>query len=185
MIGADDQSSLVPSPAMGRWLADTPLVDLLLSQLDQGASPEAQANTADILAATAHTQPSALATRLSEPGTVATLVGHALAPSRQVLLPALDVCIALLEPRRIVLGASGDVGLSGEQEAAQRAPRDAVAALVVHVPRLVDSLSTEHSAGTSLDTTYGRLVPPLGRHRLKMVELLAVLVGRGLWQRPH
>ena len=200
MVGADDGTSVMPLPAMTQWLAETPLVELLLSRLGSGHSAETRANAADILSATAHAQPSPLAFKLAERACVTTLMQHALAPGRQVLVPALDVCIALLEPRRPMLGdgmggASTSILDTMQQETTQRAKNEAAAAIVVHLAPLIEVLSLEGAAageGSSggdsgiaaaaviaQDTPYGVLLPPLGRHRLKVVELLAVLVRCG------
>lgn len=72
---------------------------LLLTRL---AHPCAlQANSADILCAIAHSQPSPLASKLMQPAVVRSLLGHATGGAAGALVvPALDVCVALLEPRR-------------------------------------------------------------------------------------
>lgn len=46
-------------------------------------------------------QPSPLANKLTQPSSVSALFEHALAPGHTVLVPALDVCCALVEPRRM------------------------------------------------------------------------------------
>ncbi|KAG1662996.1 hypothetical protein FOA52_000567 [Chlamydomonas sp. UWO 241] len=214
LVGADNHNSFLPMPAMSQWLADTPLVDLLLARLAESYSPETRASAAEILTATAHTQPSPLAGRLSEHASIAVLVEHALAPGRggtgclsehasitvlvehalapgrRVLVPALDVCIALIEPHRAALRASraaqlafqmgGAAGaldsVSDEAVAAARAV--AVSAVAQHLQRLVETLSVASATNTQ-QTQCGLLTPPLGRNRLKVIELLAVLMRSG------
>ncbi len=209
LVGADEQSSVLFLAQYAPWLAETPLVDLLLGKLAHGSSPDAQANAADILCAIAHTQPSPLATTLTRPESVAALFTHGMAPGQQVLVPALDVCIALIEPRRSAQ-ALEDAPM---QDAAYKAKVAAVDAIVQYVPALVDLLRIGSGAGATtsagggadpagadpsaaaapgaippspssllppaLETPYGMLTPPLGRARLKAVELLAVLLRSG------
>ena len=182
MVGADDGSSVLPLPAMSQWLAETPLIDLLLGRLSSNHSAETQANAADILSATAHSQPSPLALKLAEHACVTTLMAHALAPGRQVLVPALDVCLALLEPQRAMLGDSiiGTILDSAQQESTSKARNGAAAAIVQHLEPLVEVLRLEEAGDArKLEVPYGVLSPPLGRHRLKIVELLAALVRSG------
>lgn len=175
LVGADEHSSILFMPAYAQWLADTPLVDLLLARL-AGHSSEVQANAAEILSAIAHTQPSPLASKLTHEGCIATLFQHALQPGRAVLVPALDVCIALIEPKR----SNPELLTHGSplQETARRAKGEAVAAVVAHLGSLV-ALLQHQEPGLVLDTTYGSLVPPLGRAKLKVVELLSVLLRSG------
>ena len=175
LVGADEQSSMLFLPVYAQWLSETSLVDLLLSRLAQNNSGEAQTNAADILSAIAHTQPSPLASKLTKEESITSLFDHAMAPGKQVLVPALDVCIALVEPRRSSqeLPAEGSPSLDN----AHKAKLSAVAAIVKHLPKLVDLLQSEESS--TQETPYGLLSPPLGRPRLKIVELLAVLVRSG------
>lgn len=180
LVGADEQSSILFLPQYAQWLSETHLVENLLSRLAQGSSAEAQANAADILSAIAHTQPSPLASKLTKDASISQLFTHAMAPGRQVLVPALDVCIALIEPRR-----SAQVLEDGplHQDAAYKSKVEAVDAIIQHLPVLVDLLANpgQAAAGTpsTQETPYGLLAPPLVRARLKVVELLAVLLRSG------
>lgn len=195
LVGAEDQSSILLSSlslsGMSEWLAETPLIEILLSSLGS-SSVEAQANAADILCATAHTQPSPLAARLSAGPSVSSLVSHALAPGRRVLAACLDVCIALIEPRgrvAVMMANGGNIesimGLMESQvsipsqEVMQQAKDSASMSIVEHLPRFVDVLSLDSGGDETQETTYGLLSPPLGRHRLKVAELLAVLARSG------
>ncbi|GFR52286.1 hypothetical protein Agub_g14820, partial [Astrephomene gubernaculifera] len=176
LVGADEQSSIMFMPSYAQWLADTPLVNLLLNRLGSSHSVEVQTNAADILSAIAHTQPSPLAAKLTHEECIGQLFQHALQPGRQVLVAALDVCIALLEPKR----SNPDLLTDGSplQESVRRAKSEAVAAIVNHLPSLVALLQQQDGAAT-LDTPYGLLSPPLGRAKLKVVELMAVLLRSG------
>lgn len=198
LVGADEQSSMLFIPAYAQWLSSTPLVELLLQRLSPSHSSEAQANAADILSAIANTQPSPLATKLTKEECITALFTHALIPGQHVLVPALDVCIALVEPKRSVQvdGASDSGGAVADTGASRSTAAEAVSAIVQHLPKLVQLLKINEGAaavgaGTdadaageggqgqaaeSLETPYGLLTPPLGRMRLKVVELLAVLM---------
>ncbi|KAJ9528525.1 hypothetical protein QJQ45_020496, partial [Haematococcus lacustris] len=172
IVGADDQSSVLFLPQYAQWLADTSLVELLLARLAEPNS-DAQANAADILSGIAHTQPSPLASKLTNESCIAQLFQHALASGNQVLVPALDVCIALVEPRRS-LQSLDDPSL---QAAVYRAKQEAVDAIVEHLPKLAEVLKTsEESPAAVQETPCGLLSPRLGRARLRVVQLLAVLL---------
>ncbi|GAX80154.1 hypothetical protein CEUSTIGMA_g7592.t1 [Chlamydomonas eustigma] len=178
MVGADDQSSIMPSLAMSQWLSETPLVDMLLSRLSSHHTAEAQANAADILTATANGQPSPLAFKLAEQPYMGSLMQHALSPGQKVLVQALDVCIAVLEPSRPMLGDASmpSASDSSQIEATQRAKHEAASAIAENLQALVAMLVDDQMSSNSLEFPYGVLSPPLGRHRLKVVELLAVLI---------
>ncbi|KAL6757992.1 SIT4 phosphatase-associated protein-domain-containing protein [Haematococcus lacustris] len=172
IVGADDQASILFLPQYAQWLANTPLVDLLLARLAEPSS-DAQTNAADILSGIAHTQPSPLASKLTNDSCIAQLFQHAMAPGNQVLVPALDVCIALVEPRRSVQSLS-DAPL---HEAVYNAKVEAVNAIVEHLPKLAEVLKTsEDSPAAVQETPCGLLAPRLGRARLRVVQLLAVLL---------
>jgi hypothetical protein len=238
--------------------------------------PSVQANAADILTAIAHTQPSALATQLMQQQSIQALFAKALQPDSRVLVTALDVCAALLEPRRALdpgilpgpNGGSADNGgpaTSGGSSSSGHAAAEAINSMLDYLPQLMQHLrnpagdssgsgsqgaagsstssdggakaaqersSTEgagsnkaareggatdqdsekdstagsskeatgegseqdskqdadpgtSSSGPPLDITfrqetpYGVLLPPLGRARLRIVELLAVLLRVG------
>lgn len=84
-----------------------------------------QANSADILCAIAHSQPSPLASKLMREQSIRSLLGHATAADSTVVVPALDVCVALLEPRR-----SSMEQMETQQPANQRTHADAAATML-------------------------------------------------------
>jgi serine/threonine-protein phosphatase 6 regulatory subunit 3 len=212
LAGADEQSAMVFMPMHTQWLVETPLLDMLLERLGPGWPGDAVTNAADVLTAIAHTQPSALSTKLMQPASISSLFRRALEPGGQVIVPALEVCSALLRPRRgpgpddgaggspTASGGGGDCGAafgggdgpggggeggpssgggrsSGGALAAQ--PRiEAMGAMLAYLPQLVSFLSSQ-DAGQTQEAPYGLLAPPLGRARLKVVELLAVLLHVG------
>jgi serine/threonine-protein phosphatase 6 regulatory subunit 3 len=196
-------------PMHTQWLAETPLVSMLLDRLAPQYSAHVQSNAADILTAIAHTQPSALATQLMQQSSLTALFSRALAPGSKVLVTALDVCAALLEPRRSQAdasppapnGADGSSPLSASSGAGGRSGphSDAIASMLQYIPQLMEHLkqpedaqgagdaAAEGSVGAAgqaagvevQETPYGVLAPPLGRARLRIVELLAALLRVG------
>jgi len=63
--------------------------------------------------------------------------------------------------------------------AQQRARAEALGAMLAYLPQLVAFLAAGQEGGATQETPYGLLAPPLGRARLKVVELLAVLLQVG------
>jgi serine/threonine-protein phosphatase 6 regulatory subunit 3 len=191
LVGADDHSSMIFLPMHTQWLAETPLIDMLLARLGSEHSACEQANAADILTAIAHTQPSALAAQLMQQRCIDALFERALAPTSGVLVTTLDVCAALLEPCRSIAdagleqsgspGGTGDGGSAGASPRARGAPHReaAVAAILGYVPRLLEQLDDAAVPAEPQETPYGQLVPPLGSARLRIVELLAALLRVG------
>lgn len=175
LVGADEQTSMLFIPTYAEWLARTPLIELLLDRLATGYCSEVQTNAADILSAIAHTQPTPLAAKLTQEDCIKSLFQRALQPGGQVLVPALDVCIALLEPRR---NAQDTDTNQLSQDASNKAKAQAVSAIVQYLPNLIEFLRSE-DPGATQETPYGLLCPPLGRPRLKIVELIAVLMRTG------
>mmetsp|Transcript_27788 Transcript_27788/g.66027 ORF Transcript_27788/g.66027 Transcript_27788/m.66027 type:complete len:671 (-) Transcript_27788:342-2354(-) len=184
LVGSDEQSFMYYGNHHMYWLAETNLMDLLIERLGPGFPPEVQANAADILAAIAHTQPSPLATKLSTWRYMEMLFARALEPGRgDVLVPTLNVCIALLEPKRVSTEndfMSPDVSAIGALHSSQPAgdsslKAEAAKGILKEMPRLVELLKQPPSGKTTMSTTFGELSPPLGTHRWKVAELLSVL----------
>jgi serine/threonine-protein phosphatase 6 regulatory subunit 3 len=205
LAGADEQAAMLFLPMHTQWLVETPLLEMLLQRLGPGWSSDTVTNAADVLTAIAHTQPSALAAQLMAPASVAELFKRALEPGGGAIVPALEVCSALLRPRRgpeaggpyysasppgssggfagggggSSGGGSDDSGGGGSPAAAaaqQRCRLDALGAMLSYLPQLTAFLRAPPAPGAMQATPYGLLSPPLGRARLKVVELLAVLL---------
>jgi serine/threonine-protein phosphatase 6 regulatory subunit 3 len=189
LVGADDQAAMVFLPMHTQWLAETQLVDWLLDRLRSSYAPDVQSNAADILTAIAHTQPSPLSMQLMQQKSIAALFERALEPGGKVLVAALEVCGALLEPMRSQVdpggspdgNGNGGLSTSTAGAAAAKARAGAVSVMLEFVPQLVELLQAPADTGATQETPYGLLTPPLGRARLKAVELLAALlrVGEG------
>jgi serine/threonine-protein phosphatase 6 regulatory subunit 3 len=110
---------------------------------------------------------------------VAKIFGHALedSHSKSGLVHSLSVCTSLLDPRRSAVSSSMFNSYRGQHMFESPVPvsPETIGAML---PKLNDLLMllTVASDSTVLPTTYGELRPPLGKHRLKIVEFIAVLL---------
>ncbi|CAI9105072.1 OLC1v1003921C1 [Oldenlandia corymbosa var. corymbosa] len=180
LVGADDH--IYPSSVdVMQWLAESNLLEMIVDKLSPSSSPEVHANAAETLCAITRNAPSPLATKLSSPEYVGRIFNHALddSHSKSALVNSLSVCISLLDPKRSI---PSPLMYSFRSQHVYESPMpvnpDTVGAML---PRLVDLLSllTVSSDEKILPTTYGELKPPLGKHRLKIVEFIAVLLKTG------
>ncbi|XP_018491707.1 uncharacterized protein LOC108862158 [Raphanus sativus] len=181
LVGADDQVYPNFLDVM-QWLADSNLLEMIVDKLKPSSPPEVQANAAETLCAISRNAPSALATQLSSPGFVARIFGHAFedSHSKTGLVHSLSVCTSLLDPRKSAASSSMFNSYSGQHmfESPVPASQETIGAML---PKLSDLLMLLNVASDStvLPTTYGELRPPLGKHRLKIVEFIAVLLRTG------
>lgn len=190
LLGADEQTRVFLHASSLQWLLDTPVLRMLLDKLGPGQPASVQKAAADVLGAVAETQLSPLAKGLAQPEVMDELLDRALSVDKgSALVPALDVCIALLEPRSsardIVSSAGpGEAFLTPQLEVKMKT--EAVFALAGKVNQLVAFLDEVPSAdggaapGPAHDTPFGSLSPPMGSARLKVVELLAALARSGM-----
>ncbi|KAL0723710.1 hypothetical protein Bca4012_038309 [Brassica carinata] len=180
LVGADDQVYPNFLDVM-QWLADSNLLEMIVDKLKPSSPPEVQANAAETLCAISRNAPSALATQLSSPGFVARIFGHAFedSHSKSGLVHSLSVCTSLLDPRKSA-ASSSMFSYRGQHMFESPVPvsQETIGAML---PKLSDLLMLLNVASDStvLPTTYGELRPPLGKHRLKVVEFIAVLLRTG------
>ncbi|KAJ4903152.1 SIT4 phosphatase-associated family protein [Raphanus sativus] len=181
LVGADDH--VYPNfPDVMQYLADSDLLEMIVDKLDQSSPPEVQANAAETLCAITRNAPSALATKLSSPGFVSRIFGHATedSNSKSGIVHSLTVCISLLDSRRSATSSYFFNSFRGQHMFESPAPvsQETIGAML---PKLGDMLMLLNVASDSkvLPTTYGELRPPLGKHRLKIVEFIAVLLKSG------
>lgn len=187
LVGSGEQSYTYYGNHHMYWLAETSLMQMLVDRLSAEYPSETQSNAADILAAIAHTQPSPLASKLSSWEFMKMLFQRALDPSGSgVLVPTLNVCIALLDPKRVQ--TEQDMGMSmggGSGELRPSSPVDsglkehAVRGILEEMPQLVQLLQHDDGEHIPLETAFGKLDARLGSRRWKVVELLAVLSSAG------
>ncbi|KAK6138098.1 hypothetical protein DH2020_028162 [Rehmannia glutinosa] len=180
LVGADDH--LYPNSLdVMQWLADSNLLEMIVDKLNTSNPPEVHANAAETLCSITRNAPSPLATKLSSPSFVARIFGHALedSHSKSALVHSLSVCISLLDPKR---STPSPVMYSFRSQHVYESPinvdPDTVGAMLPKLGELLMLLNVS-SDENILPTTYGQLRPPLGKHRLKIVEFLAVLLKTG------
>ncbi|XP_043700608.1 serine/threonine-protein phosphatase 6 regulatory subunit 2-like isoform X2 [Telopea speciosissima] len=179
LVGADDHVYPNFMDVM-QWLADSCLLEMIVDKLSPYSPPEVHANAAETLCAITWNASSALATKLLSPSFVARIFGHALedSQSKSGLIHSLSVCISLLSPKRSASPLISSFRNQHLYEPPVPVSHETVGAML---PKLGDLLML---LDVSLDekilqTTYGELRPPLGKHRLKIVEFIAVLLRTG------
>nr|CAB3488304.1 unnamed protein product [Digitaria exilis] len=179
LIGADETMYSSYADSM-QWLDDIGVLEMIVDKFSTSDSPEVHANAAEILCAVTRYAPPALAAKISSPSFVGRLFQHAFEDSRpkSVLVHSLSVCISLLDPKRLV-------SASYQAFRSQLSHGTLVTASPETVNGMLDSLGDllklldVLSADNVLPTTYGILQPPLGKHRLKIVEFISVLLSIG------
>ncbi|XP_039059509.1 serine/threonine-protein phosphatase 6 regulatory subunit 3-like isoform X2 [Hibiscus syriacus] len=181
LVGADDHVYPNFLDVM-QWLADSNLLEMIVDKLNPSCEPEVHGNAAETLCAITRNAPSPLANKLSSPSFVARIFGHALedSHSKYGLVHSLSVCISLLDPKRSAI-ASPLMHYFGNQhmyEPPIPVNPETINAMLPKLGELLILLNVS-SDEKILPTTYGELRPPLGKHRLKIVEFIAVLLRTG------
>ncbi|KAE8732334.1 auxin response factor 18-like [Hibiscus syriacus] len=152
LVGADDHVYPNFLDVM-QWLADSSLLEMIVDKLNPSCQPEVHGNAAETLCAITRNASSPLANKLSSPSFVARIFGHALEDSHS------KYGLHMYEPPIPVYPETINAML----------------------PKLGDLLVLLNVSSDEkiLPTTYGELRPPLGKHRLKIVEFIAVLLRTG------
>ncbi|XP_010510632.1 PREDICTED: serine/threonine-protein phosphatase 6 regulatory subunit 3-like isoform X1 [Camelina sativa] len=181
LVGADD--NVYPNfPDVMRYLADSDLLEMIVDKLNPSSPPAVQANAAETLCAITRNAPSALASKLSSPGFVSRIFDHAIkdSHSKSGLVHSLTVCISLLDPRRSAASSPFFNSFRSQHMFESPVPvtQETIGAMLPKLGDLLVLLSVS-SDSKVLPTTYGELRPPLGKHRLKIVEFIAVLLKSG------
>ncbi|KAM0996582.1 hypothetical protein ACFX13_006615 [Malus domestica] len=181
LVGADDHVYPNFIDVM-QWLAESNLLEMIVDKLSPTNPPEVHANVAETLSAITRNAPSALANKLSSPSFVTRIFGHALedSHSKSGLVHSLSVCISLLDPKRSAVSSPLFHSFRGQHMYESPVPvnPDTVTAMLPKLGDLLVLLNVSWDEKT-LPTTYGELRPPLGKHRLKIVEFIAVLLRSG------
>ncbi|KAL2524406.1 SIT4 phosphatase-associated family protein [Abeliophyllum distichum] len=159
------------------WLEDMNVLEMIVDKFSSSDCPEVHANAAETLCAITRYAPPGLAAKISSPSFIGRLFRHALEESRpkSVLVNLLSVSISLLDPKRLMSGTyyfynrqmTHGSGISVKPETVE-----GMLESLGNILKLLD-LSSEDRV---LLTTYGKLQPPLGKHRLKIIEFISVLV---------
>ncbi|KAI3936507.1 hypothetical protein MKW92_053020 [Papaver armeniacum] len=178
LVGADDHFYSNFTDVM-QWLADSNLLEMIVDKLNPSCPSEVQANAAETLCAITRNSPSALAAKLSSPSFIERIFCHALeeSQSKSGLVHSLSICISLLDSKR---SASSFYSMRSQHLYEQPIPVNPVT-ITAMIPKLCDLLTLLNTTSdeTVLPTTYGSLRPPLGKHRLKILEFIAVLLRIG------
>ncbi|XP_019257086.1 PREDICTED: serine/threonine-protein phosphatase 6 regulatory subunit 3-like isoform X2 [Nicotiana attenuata] len=180
LVGADDQIYPNTSDVM-QWLTDSNLLEMIVDKLSPSSPPEVHANAAETLCAITRNTPSPLATKLSSPSFVSRIFCHALedSQSKSALVHSLTVCISLLDSKRSIPSFMMYSFRSQHvYESPMHVSPDTIDAMLPKLGDLVKLLNVT-SDEKILPTTYGELRPPLGKHRLKIVEFISVLLKAG------
>ncbi|KVI00718.1 Armadillo-type fold [Cynara cardunculus var. scolymus] len=178
LIGADEH--LYTSYAdPTQWLEDIDVLEMIVDKFSSSDCPEVHANAAESLCAIARYAPPGLAAKISTPSFIARLFHHALEESRprSVLVYALSVCICLLDPKRLTSGMYYIYNRQLSHGSAVTNP-ETLEGMLESLGNLLKLLDVSAEKNV-LPTTYGKLQPPLGKHRLKIVEFISVLMTVG------
>lgn len=163
-----------------QWLKDTDVLEMIVDKFSSSDSPQVHANAAEVLCAIIRYAPPGLAAKICSSSFMGRLFHHALEGSRpkSVLVHSLSVCISLLDPKRLV-SASYNLFRSqlthGSLVVADPETVDGMLESLGDLLKLLDA----SSAAIFFPTTYGYLKPPFGKHRLKIVEFVSVLLTIG------
>ncbi|XP_065020292.1 uncharacterized protein LOC135645634 isoform X1 [Musa acuminata AAA Group] len=179
LIGADENMHSNYVDTM-QWLEDTDVLEMIVDKFNSSDSFEVHANIAEILCAITRCAPPALAAKICSPSYVGKLFCHALQDSRpkSVLYHSLSFCICLLDPKRLVASSFQAFRSQLNHGSFVPASEDTIQAMLERLGDLLKLLDIS-SSDSDLLTTYGKLQPPLGKHRLKIVEFISVLLTTG------
>ncbi|KAJ3679359.1 hypothetical protein LUZ60_017370 [Juncus effusus] len=179
LIGADETMYTGSSDSM-QWLETTNVLELIVDKFSSSESPEVHANASEILCAITRYAPPSLASNISSPSFVGKLFERAMEESRprSVLVHSLSVLISLLDPKRLASASYNAYRSNLSHGTLVTAGPDTVEGMLRNLGDLLKLLEVSSSEVT-LPTTYGLLQPPLGKHRLKIVEFISVLLTIG------
>lgn len=176
LIGADEYIYTSYRDSM-QWLQDIDVLEMIVNKFSSSDSPEVHANVAELLCAISRYAPPGLAVKISSPSFIARLFHHSLEDSRpkSVLLHSLSVCISLLDPKRLTPGTHFIYDQQFTNESAVNSNPEIVEGMLESLGNLLKLLDVSAEENV-LSTPYGKLQPPLGKHRLKIVEFISVLM---------
>ncbi|XP_047158718.1 serine/threonine-protein phosphatase 6 regulatory subunit 3 [Vigna umbellata] len=179
LIGADEHMYVSHVNAM-QWIEDSNVLEMIADKFSSSDSPEVHANAAETLCAITRFAPAGLSAKVCSPSFIGRLFRHALEVSRpkSVLVNSLSVCISLLDPKRHTFGAYYTYNRQMTNGSSVTANPETVEGMLESLGDLLKLLEVSSSENLLL-TTFGKLQPPLGKHRLKIVEFISVLVTVG------
>ncbi|KAH7841653.1 hypothetical protein Vadar_032705 [Vaccinium darrowii] len=179
LIGADEHLYTTYTDSM-KWLDDTDVLEMIVDKFSASDCPEVHANAAETLCAITRYAPPGLAAKISSPSFIGRLFRHALEDLRpnSVLVNLLSVCISLLDPRRLTLGTYHMYSRQLNPGSTTSANPETIEGMLGSLGDLLKLLDVSSEENVLL-TTYGKLQPPLGKHRLKIIEFISVLMTVG------
>ncbi|KAL6547813.1 hypothetical protein OROHE_009518 [Orobanche hederae] len=175
-IGADEHIYANCGDTM-QWLEEMDILDMIVDKFSSSDCPEVHANAAETLCTITRWAPPGLTSKISSPSFIGRLFRHALEESRPktVLVNLLLVCTSLLDPKRLTSGIYYMYNRQTSHGPGATANPETVKSMLERLGdllKLLDVPPEEHA----LPTTYGKLQPPLEKHRLKIIEFISVLV---------
>ncbi|KAJ1264370.1 hypothetical protein BS78_09G258000 [Paspalum vaginatum] len=178
LIGADETIYSNFADTL-QWLESTDVLEMIVDKFSSSDSAEVHANAAEILSAVTRCAPPPLAAKICSPSFVGRLFRHALEESRpkSVLVHSLSVCISLLDPKRLASASFQAFRSNLSHGTLVTASPETVDGILENLGDLLKLLDI--TSENVLPTTYGCLCPPLGKHRLKIVEFISVLLTIG------
>uniref|UniRef100_A0A803MRX7 SIT4 phosphatase-associated family protein n=1 Tax=Chenopodium quinoa TaxID=63459 RepID=A0A803MRX7_CHEQI len=179
LIGADEHIYANYAEAM-RWLEDTDVLEMIVDKFSSSDSPEVHANAAETLCAITRYAPPGISAKITSSRLIGRLFHNALEESRpkSVLFNSLSVCISLLDPKRLTFGTYYAYNRQFSQGPSIAANHETVDGMLGSLGSLLKLLDVS-SDDSFLLTTYGKLQPPLGKQRLKIIEFILVLLSSG------
>ncbi|KAL4290834.1 hypothetical protein GQ457_14G011570 [Hibiscus cannabinus] len=176
LIGADEHMYTNYMESM-QWVEDTNILEMIVDKFSSSDSAEVHVNAAEALCSITRFAPLGLAAKITSPDFIGRLFHHALEDSRpkSVVVNSLSVCISLLDPKRLTIGVYHTYSRQVSQGSTMSANPKTVEGMLENLGNLLKLLDISSSESTLL-TTYGKLQPPLGKHRLKIVEFISVLL---------
>ncbi|XP_065846909.1 uncharacterized protein [Euphorbia lathyris] len=179
LIGADEHMYTSYMDSM-QWIEETDVLEMIVDKFSSSDCPEVHANAAETLCAITRFAPPGLAAKISSPNFIGRLFRHALEESRpkSVLVNSLSICISLLDPKKLNLGAYHMYNRQLNHGSTVTASPETVVGMLDSLGNLLKLLAISSTQDVLL-TTYGKLQPPLGKHRLKIVEFISVLLSVG------
>ena len=178
LLGADEQTNTQLPTNYIHWISQTDALQRVIARLNGSETMSVQRNAAHVLIAIIRSQPSPLARELASGENLQHLLQYVMRDDGEVSVPILNVIIASLDPRKRSLSGLRSLSATAsyddivESNLFQQLSQKLTALL----PRLGQKLRHCPPQGERQNTPYGALVPPLGPARLKIVEVIAILM---------
>jgi hypothetical protein len=155
----------------------TNIIGMTRNKFSSWDSPEVLANATEILCVVTQCAPPSIAANISRPSYIGRLfcwvlegTGH-----NSVMVHSLSACLYLLCPKILALTSYQPYRNNVSHGALVTAHPKTVDGMIASLGNLLDLLKTSAAANV-LPMVYGCLHPPLGKHQLKIVEVIFALL---------